>query len=405
MTPPLPSARLLGVDAARGVALLGMTAVHVTPALDAAAQPSALHLAFGGVASVLFALLAGVGLALLTGGAAGPTPERLPALRRQVARRAGILFLLGLLCGALGTPVAVILCHYGLLFLVVLPFLGLRARALAPLAAGALLLGPVLLFALTAAGQAAFGAEAFTYNARLWVSPAPWHLLDPILLALDLLLTGYYPVLSWAGFVLLGLTLGRLPLDRVRVAGALAAGGAAAWAATSALGLRQRHDPVVLERIAARVGADPAELTAMLATNDPRLAALVPDPLWLVLVSPHDGSVLEAVRCAGWACAVLGLALLLLRHPGPALTRAAAPLTGAGRTTLTLYVGHLVLLAALALDGVELQGAPGVAVLWALCLGVGLAVQASGRRGPLEAAVGALSRGAVRNGGAPLSGR
>ena len=60
MTPPRPSPRLLGVDAARGVALLGMTAVHVTPAVDAAGRPSALHLAFGGTASALFALLAGV---------------------------------------------------------------------------------------------------------------------------------------------------------------------------------------------------------------------------------------------------------------------------------------------------------------------------------------------------------
>ena len=131
---------------------------------------------------------------------------------------------------------------------------------------------------------------------------------------------------------------------------------------------------------------------ATLATGEPRLAALVPDPLWLAAVVPHGGSPLEAVRAAGWACAVLGLALLALGRAGTGLTRAAAPLTGAGRTTLTLYVGHLVLIAALAAAGARLEGAGGVAVLWTLCLGTGLAVQASGRRGPLEAAVTGLSR-------------
>ncbi|MDX2340832.1 heparan-alpha-glucosaminide N-acetyltransferase domain-containing protein [Micrococcus sp. M4NT] len=390
MTHPAPPARLAGVDAARGVALLGMVAVHVTAPLDADGEPSLAHLLFGGLASVLFVTLAGVGLALMTGGAAGADPARLPLLRRRIARRAGLLFALGLACAWLGTPVAVILCHDGLLFLLALPFLGLRARALALPAGVGLIGGPVLVFALSAAGQALLGQEEFLMDARLWVTPSPEHLLTPGLLLTDLLLTGYYPVLSWIGFLLLGLWLGRLELERPRVAAALLAGGAVAGAAATAAGSWQHHDPAQLQRIAAGTGVSLAELPTALATGDHRLAWLVPDPLWLAVVAPHSGSVLEAVRAAGWAAAVLGLCLLAARASG--LRPALAPLAGAGRVTLSLYVGHLVLIAALGAAGLPSEGGAVVAAFWILCLGAGFAALRTGRRGPLEAGVAELSR-------------
>ena len=56
------------MDSARGVALLGMVAVHVVDPTTAAGDPHPVFLGFAGRASVLFVLLAGVGLALSTGG-------------------------------------------------------------------------------------------------------------------------------------------------------------------------------------------------------------------------------------------------------------------------------------------------------------------------------------------------
>ena len=63
-----PSRRLRGVDAARAVAVLGMVMIHFgpTPAPDTAL--GALYELPYGRASVLFVLLAGVGVALLAGG-------------------------------------------------------------------------------------------------------------------------------------------------------------------------------------------------------------------------------------------------------------------------------------------------------------------------------------------------
>ena len=416
--PPVPRPRLRGVDAARGLALLGMVAVHVVPPVTDAGDPHPLFLAFAGRASVLFVLLAGVGLALSTGGTRPAAGSRRSVLRRRIARRAGLLFLVGLACGALGTPVAVILCHYALLFLLALPLLGLRARTLAAIGGAWLVLGPAAVFAVSVAGQSLLGREPFLFGARLWLSPAPADLLTPALLLADLVVTGYYPVLSWGAFLVLGLALGRLPLHRARVAAAILSGGAAAWAAAALAGAAVLRAPGVLERIAAGIGADPDSLVPSLRTGEHGLALLPPDPLWLALPTPHAGSPVAALLAAGWACAVLGACLLAgaaLRRArtgavgvgavgvgagavgagavGAGLVRAATrPLVGAGRIPLTLYVGHLVVLAAVPRLGLAPSGAELLALLAALCLGAGLAADLTGRRGPLEAAVARLSR-------------
>ena len=73
-----------------------------------------------GRASALFAVLAGVSLVLL----------HRRTSRVGLAVRALLVALLGLALGELGTGLAIILTYYGLLFLLGLPFLGLRARAL-----------------------------------------------------------------------------------------------------------------------------------------------------------------------------------------------------------------------------------------------------------------------------------
>ncbi|WP_248124117.1 heparan-alpha-glucosaminide N-acetyltransferase domain-containing protein [Micrococcus lacusdianchii] len=387
--PVLPH-RLTGVDAARGVALLGLAAVHVTDPATAAGHPDPLHLVFSGGAAALFVTLAGVGLALAAGG-----PEPVPAtaaavLRRRTLRRAGVLFVLGLVCGALGTPVAVILCHYALLFLLALPLLRLRGGALAALAGAWLVLGPVLVFGLRAAGQALLGREEFLQGARLWTSPAPTDLATPALLLTDLLVTGYYPVLSWGAFLVAGLAIGRLDLRAPRTAALLAVGGVGAGAAALGVGAAVRGADGVVARIAAATGAAPEELATTLLTGEHRLAWLIPDPLWLALATPHGGSPLEAVRALGWAVAVLGLCLLLSRRRGRA--PGAGVLPGVGRLSLTLYVGHLVLLGALMAAGVPFRGLAAAAVLWMLFLAAGWAAARTGADGPLETGMRRLAR-------------
>lgn len=473
---PLPAAgRVRGVDAARGLAVLGMVAVHVGHASAPDGTPSWEYLAFAGLSSAAFVVVAGVSLALSWPGpdaSSGSFPTTAARSRRtaRLLLRAGLLFLLGLLLGLLDAPVAVILCHYGVLFALAPPLLRLRTRE--ALAAGVAwtLLGPVAVFAATTLGWFSLGRNALSVEGRLWDSPVPADLLQPDVLGLDLLLTGYYPVLSWGGFLLLGIGLGRA-LEAARATGpggggpvtaaeaAPAAGGesvaasvpggavavaarrmlaagAAAWAVGAALWLLLPRRAEVLDRVTAATGLPADALRSALLTGEHNIVWLIPDPLWLALAVPHGGGVGEALRVAGAATAVLGLCVLLadrrasaarLSPAGMSTARASgtgasatgrltslrltslrltAPLEAVGRIPLTLYAGHLVVLAPLAGAGLrgpsDLCDGPGwcwdgttaVLLAWAGCLVVALVVRALRRRGPLEAglqaAVGAV---------------
>ena len=85
--PPLvPKRRLAGIDAARGLALIGMISIHILPAWDPeTGSPTVQWELFAGRAAALFALLAGVGLAFSSG---GRTPHR---GRAMTADRVGLL--------------------------------------------------------------------------------------------------------------------------------------------------------------------------------------------------------------------------------------------------------------------------------------------------------------------------
>ena len=79
-------ARLVGIDVARCMALLGMVATHVLPSDPDGRPPLGQWLA-GGPASALFALLAGVSLALMTGGRAPVHGRSEPPVGKAGRRR------------------------------------------------------------------------------------------------------------------------------------------------------------------------------------------------------------------------------------------------------------------------------------------------------------------------------
>jgi uncharacterized membrane protein len=139
----VPPGRVVGLDVARCLALLGMIVTHVVPAEDENGVALAQQVA-GGRASALFAVLAGVSLALMSGGTNPVRGNERRAVSAGLAVRAVLIALLGLLLGSLPVTILVILCYYGVLFLFGLPFLGLGARTLAVLAAAWVVLAPVL---------------------------------------------------------------------------------------------------------------------------------------------------------------------------------------------------------------------------------------------------------------------
>ena len=190
-------ARLTGVDAARGLALIGMMSVHVIRTGSSLDAPLAHEIAAGRSAA-LFAVLAGVGIALSTGGTQPSSRERLWQARRGVAARAGVVTAIGLTLSLSGTSLFVILPYYGLLFLVALPVLGWGARRLAALAAIAAVLTPVVSHVLRR------GDEPVTAGNLDWnhVVTEPGGTLS------TLFLTGVYPVLTWSTYLFAGLAVG-----------------------------------------------------------------------------------------------------------------------------------------------------------------------------------------------------
>ena len=322
--------RVLGVDLARAFALLGMMSVHIFPAVrqDGSLHPS--YVIAAGRSAALFAVLAGVGLALASGGSKLYFGRQLRASRSGVIARAGLLLGLGLLLGQVDSSPLVILAYYGLLFAVSVPFLGLPAGALAILAAASAVVAPVL-----------------SHVARMHVDvaaigePGGRHLIE------QLLLTGTYPVLPWTTYLFVGLAVGRLHLRRRATALWLVVGGAALGIAAKAASSALLDAAGGADRLRASLPAETAyeflrqDLDGRLQRG---LFGTTPttDWRWLLISAPHSSTMWDLVHTSATAAAVLGLCLLVTRHAPRWLY---LPLVATGSMTLTLYAVHVLALA------------------------------------------------------------
>jgi uncharacterized membrane protein len=373
--------RLVGVDATRGLALLGMMAVHVLPAAGTDGGATVAHTIAGGRSAATFAVLAGVGLALLTGGTNPHRGRPRAAASAGLVVRALCIGAVGLLLGSVDSGVAVILAYYALLFLLAIPLLPLRAAPLFALGLTVAALAPVLSHLLRDDARLPFAGRNPTFDT---LRDSPGDLVPA------LFLTGYYPVLAWTAYLCAGLAAGRLPLRERRTAAWLCAGGVAVAVAASAtswllLGPLGGHD-----RIAATL-SDPASLDTSLELG---LYGNTPPTTWwwLAVAAPHSSTPLDLLHTIGAALGLLG-ALLLLASAGRSARAVLAPVAAAGSMTLSLYSVHVLLLASGALPAdretsyvVQVAAALVLAWLWRRFLG----------RGPRERAVAHLATPARR---------
>ncbi len=388
---PAARERIAGIDAARALAVFGMLTVHLGVgslglaglAGDEAAE--ALHGLTRGRSSALFAFLAGVSLALMTG-RTRPLPGL--ALQRPVARilvRAVVLALLGMFLDVLGAPVAVILAYYAGFFVLALPLLTLGPVALGCMAAAIALIGPQASFLL----RSTMGDRGFRENSIGGVT--------------DLLLTGYYPAFTFMAFVVAGMAVGRMDLNAARVRlGMLGTGAALAllgyggsWLLLYPLGGVDRLAADLAGPAWGTTGPDAAELAPMREWVVGELGNMhgqVPtdSPLWLLIASPHSGTSYEAVGAIGTSLLVLVACLYAAEYARVPLY----PLSAAGSMALTVYAGHIVVMAAGGMsfqDTAPFRWEAFVVAALVLCTGWKLLLG----RGPLERALGWLAdRGA-----------
>lgn len=329
------TSRVRGLDAARGLALVGMVVAHLDTRIDfdPGVASSWRHVG-DGRAAVLFVVVAGFSIALATGGTSPHVGRRLASDRLAIFVRAAVLAGVGAALTALGTPVAVILGTYAVYFVVSLPFL--RLPPVVPLVAGTVLgvVGPVLV--------------------ALAERDLPDLALDPV----GRLFVGFpYPAVQWSGFLLVGLGLGRLRLRRSDLI-TMGAAGLAAGVLLHALMLDVRE----------RVAASPTDLLALVLDSDHR-----------------SRNVIEAASALAIALGVLALLVLAT----PRLGRLLYPLEAAGRMALTLYVGHIVAYWIALRRSPALELGSGAFAAWTIVVALSISSLwfLRFRRGPLEAAL------------------
>lgn len=320
------TARLIGLDLARGLAVFGMYAVHVGPFPNGDGVIGFVMELPQGRSSALFAVLAGFAVALITG---RRTPKTGLAGRQAVAKvviRAVILMALGTGLTMTGTPVVPILAFYGLFFLLVLPLHRLGAKPLAMIAAGWALVGPQLLYVL----KPLFGEREF---------PTVGQADGPI----SLFFTGGYPALTWVPFVIAGMALARLDLAATAVRMRLAlAGVALAVTGYGGSWLALRLVPGAAEAVRKiEAGSSMSSMSGM-SSAPPGMAGPFGDtPAGLLVASPHSEATLSIVGNIGVAVLVV-TACLAAMDAFPRLRRLAKPVIAVGTMSLTAYVCHIV---------------------------------------------------------------
>ncbi|WP_163509208.1 heparan-alpha-glucosaminide N-acetyltransferase domain-containing protein [Fodinicola acaciae] len=376
--------RLIAVDATRGVALLGMMAVHSLYESNPDGSPTLSFAIFGGRAAATFAVLAGVGIAFMTGRKRVPLRSG-PAVATGLLVRALVIGAIGLFMGyADARLAAVILPYYAVLFVLAIP----------------LVFMPTWLVAVVGVA-AAGGVPVLTH---LWLPHLAVPSLDnpefidvirhPVTILTELTITGEYPALSWLAYACAGIVVGRLSLQKIRVAVSLLGTGIVLAAGAAYASWVLLHQYGGLSQIwMAQPGSvwTAAETSEVLSLG---ADGTVPSSTWwwLAVDSPHTGTTPDMVGTIGAAMALLG-AMLLLGHVGlgylrPVIRVLMAPLAAAGGMTLTFYTAHIWFLNS---DYDVYSAGVGYTLQVIAVLAIGLAWRATAGKGPLETLTSALS--------------
>ncbi|KRE42021.1 hypothetical protein ASG74_05975 [Knoellia sp. Soil729] len=320
------ASRVLGLDAARGLAVVAMVIAHGLPFVSGRISESAAFVLqqVNDLASPLFALVMGV--------AAGLVFRRSDAARgdaRAVVKGLALI-LLGTLLEQLDHWVAVILHILGLLLILGTPLLRLAARWLLGLAAALFVAGPWVIRAATRAAGGVAGGQP---------PDAPWA-TNP--LVQWVVLNPHYRVLTLLPVFLVGAVLARRGLRDERTAW---------WCALVGLGMVW------------------ASFAAELLGHPVRFSGDLPDQV------QENGLALAAYGIV----MVTGLARVGQR-PLYAVLRQLALL---GRVALSLYVGHVLLLVPLIAPFPE-GGWAAMVILLSLSLGTAWGWARLIGQGPVE---------------------
>ncbi|GAB18051.1 hypothetical protein GOEFS_046_00070 [Gordonia effusa NBRC 100432] len=371
--------RLHGIDAARAIAIFGMFAVHIFSFGDVRwSDPHTYPALIIGHSAPTFVMIAGISIALFTGGVTPVTGDELVHARHTLLVRACLIALLGGILQMIGSPVLIILLVYGFLFAASIPLISVSPRRLLR---AALIIAVVMPIAMPLL-HAVVGAWG-----------APYYVLP------EILFNGGYPLLTWSCYFLVGLGLGRLDLSARQMANTLIIRGAAiasvAYLSVAALvPIRNALDP-------AGTAPTPNEFLAPFERPGEGFLWTPANLTGLIAGDPHSSTPFDLFGSTGISLVLIGLCLKVFHSPGVL----SWPLRAVGRMPLTIYIAHVIALSVLTPKS---HAAPGQDPQWsdfsiwvafmAISL-VGAAWWLSyHRRGPVE---GWIANIALRSAGPP----
>ncbi len=345
--------RILGLDLARGAAILGMIVVNfkTTMALGKEGPPWLVATTglVDGRAAATFVVLAGVGMSLMSRRAReSDDSQAMRRIRRTLWRRSAVLFVGGLAFATIWPPD--ILHYYGVYIALGTLLLTAQDRILPAISSALVFAFPILLLIFDY--ERGWDWSTLTYT-ELW-TPAGF--------LRHLFFNGFHPVIPWAAFLVFGLWLGRQDLRNASQRRALAT--RAAMLAVLVEGLSY----ALVRAASEELGAEDASL--LLGSG-----MIPPLPFYLL-------------AGAGTAVVVICLSIELQeRRPDLWICRG---LIATGRLALSHYVIHVVLgmgmLQAMGLlEGQSFVFAVQSALIWCgVTVGLSLLWCANFHRGPFE---------------------
>ncbi|MBD2865401.1 DUF418 domain-containing protein [Paenibacillus oceani] len=314
---PRGSGRLMALDAARGLAVLGMYLQHF-------ASNETISAIVSGNTTLLFVLCGGISYSIMAQRMKDRETET-TTFRARMLARAVFIDVIGYLLILLNTPYGVILPAYAAMFVLALVLIRHSTRVLVTTAAVLTVVAPPLMIL----GMSVLSGA---------------YLLDDIA-------GGPMSALALAPAFVAGMAIGRLDLTKVRTALSLAVGGGIMLAVGKMLGvfiipgLSRSFDGWL-------IGLQDT-VSAMPTLPDPN--AIWPlngePPLWNMLLwtSPHSASTFQTVIGLGIASLALGLVCLVPKNTSVVLM----PFAAVGRVALTMYAAQFVVIWSLKLAGIE----------------------------------------------------
>jgi len=298
--------RIYGYDIARALAVFGMVIVNFKTVMHTNSGNDAWWLSIfnllDGRASAVFVILAGVGITLLTQSARlSGNQMQLQQEKRALLKRAVFLFAIGLLYIEIWP--ADILHYYGIYIAIGALLLAASTRQLLWVAGGIAAGFLIIFFILDY--TTSWNWATLNY-ADLWSLKGFFR---------NLLFNGFHPVFPWAAFLIVGMALGRLPMNNASIRKRVFLSGL--------IGTLLIETFAFCLRVALTNKGYAPELINYLFSTTP----MPPLPLYF----------LSAI---GSSCAVIALSVQVgEKHHDSLWLR---PLIYVGQLSLTLYVAHVV---------------------------------------------------------------